>query len=325
MPSDLLDSKNLKDMNLTLMDPMTSFEFHHSTTSSPFSLINLSSTKTPAPSLDFDHPMTKRTTSRTRKKFAIGNNALNKDIENLEEIQHINKGRWTNDEHTKFTQAIEMFPKGVLHRWRKVSDWVGSRTVLQTRTHAQKYFKTLAKPVIQKHTAPAVAARQDSPLGSSTTRQSRIMGVAIGLLDMKSQSQTEAGLTCENITESELAHRHTIDVILEEPNMATRIENDPGPEYEDFHMEPKSTPEGPASGAWMMSSFDMSSNLSAIWPSSESPQNKDQSIMSTPIFSKEDRIPSLPSCTSLALRSTSKLQVRVLISVFILDGTHTGA
>ncbi len=313
MPSDLLDSKNIKNL------PMTSFDFHHSMTSSPFSLINLSSTKTPAPSLGLDHPgikMTKRT-SRARKKFTIGNNALNKDIENLEEIQHINKGRWTNEEHFKFTQAIEMFPKGVLHRWRKVSDWVGSRTVLQSRTHAQKYFKNLATAALQKNNAPAVA-RQDPPLGS-TTRQSRIMGVAIGLLDMKSQSQADAGLNCENMTESVLEHHHTIDVILEESNMTARIENDPGPENGDFQMEHKSTTEGPASGAWMMSSFSMSSNLSAIWPSSESPQHKGNSIMSTPIFSKEDRIPSVPSCTSLALRSTSKLQVRVLMGVFILD------
>ncbi len=50
-------------------------------------------------------------------------------------------GRWTRKEHDLFLEALKKYGK----EWKKVASWVGTRTVVQTRTHAQKYFQKLSK------------------------------------------------------------------------------------------------------------------------------------------------------------------------------------
>lgn len=50
-------------------------------------------------------------------------------------------GRWTKEEHDAFLSALKMYGK----EWKKVAAKVKTRTVVQTRTHAQKYFQKLAK------------------------------------------------------------------------------------------------------------------------------------------------------------------------------------
>ena len=50
-------------------------------------------------------------------------------------------GRWTKEEHEAFLSGLTMYGK----EWKKVAARVKTRTVVQTRTHAQKYFQKLAK------------------------------------------------------------------------------------------------------------------------------------------------------------------------------------
>jgi SHAQKYF class myb-like DNA-binding protein len=50
-------------------------------------------------------------------------------------------GRWTKEEHESFLSALQMYGK----EWKKVAAKVKTRTVVQTRTHAQKYFQKLQK------------------------------------------------------------------------------------------------------------------------------------------------------------------------------------
>jgi SHAQKYF class myb-like DNA-binding protein len=52
-----------------------------------------------------------------------------------------NTGRWTAEEHQLFLQGLEIHGKG----WKKIAGLIKSRTVVQIRTHAQKYFQKLAK------------------------------------------------------------------------------------------------------------------------------------------------------------------------------------
>ncbi len=47
-------------------------------------------------------------------------------------------GRWTEAEHDAFLEGLEMYGK----RWNMISRHIKTRTVIQTRTHAQKYFAT---------------------------------------------------------------------------------------------------------------------------------------------------------------------------------------
>ena len=50
-------------------------------------------------------------------------------------------GRWTKEEHEAFLKGLQQYGK----EWKKVAAKVKTRTVVQTRTHAQKYFQKLQK------------------------------------------------------------------------------------------------------------------------------------------------------------------------------------
>jgi SHAQKYF class myb-like DNA-binding protein len=57
------------------------------------------------------------------------------------EDYHENTGRWTLEEHRQFLHAIEIHGKS----WKKVASCVKTRSVVQVRTHAQKYFQKIQK------------------------------------------------------------------------------------------------------------------------------------------------------------------------------------
>ena len=51
------------------------------------------------------------------------------------------RGRWTPEEREMFEKLLGIHGK----EWKKIADILKTRTVVQVRTHAQKYFKKLAK------------------------------------------------------------------------------------------------------------------------------------------------------------------------------------
>ena len=59
----------------------------------------------------------------------------------------MNTGRWTKFEHDLFVKALDMYGKN----WHCISLFVATRTQLQCRTHAQKYFLRLRKQQDRKH------------------------------------------------------------------------------------------------------------------------------------------------------------------------------
>lgn len=50
-------------------------------------------------------------------------------------------GRWTHDEHQLFLEGLKLYKK----QWKQIADLIKTRTVVQIRTHAQKYFQKLMK------------------------------------------------------------------------------------------------------------------------------------------------------------------------------------
>lgn len=50
-------------------------------------------------------------------------------------------GRWTHKEHLLFIEGLKLYKK----QWRLIADLIGTRSVVQVRTHAQKYFQRLLK------------------------------------------------------------------------------------------------------------------------------------------------------------------------------------
>ena len=91
-----------------------------------------------------------------------------------------NTGRWTAEEHRLFLQGLEQHGKG----WKKIASLIKSRTVVQIRTHAQKYFQKLAKArqngeegdVTMEGRGDTVASASSiNPGGATTKRRQRLM------------------------------------------------------------------------------------------------------------------------------------------------------
>ena len=50
--------------------------------------------------------------------------------------KNTNNGRWTNDEHDKFLNGLELY--GI--KWKNFKNIIKTRTLIQIRTHAQKFY-----------------------------------------------------------------------------------------------------------------------------------------------------------------------------------------
>ncbi|KAK4794027.1 hypothetical protein SAY86_012021 [Trapa natans] len=57
---------------------------------------------------------------------------------------------WTEPEHDKFIEAIHLFDRD----WKKIGAFIGSKTVIQIRSHAQKYFLKVQKNGSNEHLPP---------------------------------------------------------------------------------------------------------------------------------------------------------------------------
>ncbi|KAJ8512472.1 hypothetical protein OPV22_002906 [Ensete ventricosum] len=57
---------------------------------------------------------------------------------------------WTEQEHDKFLEALQLFDRD----WKKIEAFVGSKTVIQLRSHAQKYFLKVQKNGTGAHVPP---------------------------------------------------------------------------------------------------------------------------------------------------------------------------
>lgn len=50
-------------------------------------------------------------------------------------------GRWTHEEHVLFLQGLKVHGK----EWKKISKMIPTRSLVQIRSHAQKYFQKLVQ------------------------------------------------------------------------------------------------------------------------------------------------------------------------------------
>lgn len=65
---------------------------------------------------------------------------------------------WTEPEHDKFLEALQLFDRD----WKKIEAFIGSKTVIQIRSHAQKYFLKVQKSGTNEHLPPPRPKRKAS-------------------------------------------------------------------------------------------------------------------------------------------------------------------
>lgn len=65
---------------------------------------------------------------------------------------------WTEQEHDKFLEALQLFDRD----WKKIEAFIGSKSVIQIRSHAQKYFLKVQKNGTGEHVPPPRPKRKSA-------------------------------------------------------------------------------------------------------------------------------------------------------------------
>lgn len=130
-----------------------------------------------------------------KKKNSISMNTA-QSVSSSGSVQGENTGRWTAEEHRLFLQGLEQHGKG----WKKIASLIKSRTVVQIRTHAQKYFQKIAKArqngddgeVSMENRENAVLSTSAKKKKSGTKRKAIASVVASAAVEAKKQATDKA-------------------------------------------------------------------------------------------------------------------------------------
>ncbi|XP_074592254.1 protein CCA1-like isoform X2 [Curcuma longa] len=67
--------------------------------------------------------------------------------------------KWTQEEHTLFLEALKLYGRA----WQRIEEHIGTKTAVQIRSHAQKFFTKLEKEAVEKGIAPGQVHDIDIP------------------------------------------------------------------------------------------------------------------------------------------------------------------
>ncbi|XP_042446118.1 protein LHY-like isoform X1 [Zingiber officinale] len=67
--------------------------------------------------------------------------------------------KWTQEEHTRFLEALKLYGRA----WQRIEEHIGTKTAVQIRSHAQKFFTKLEKEAVEKGIAPGQVHDIDIP------------------------------------------------------------------------------------------------------------------------------------------------------------------
>ncbi|XP_054785267.1 protein REVEILLE 6-like isoform X4 [Prosopis cineraria] len=90
---------------------------------------------------------------------------------------------WSEQEHDKFLEALQLFDRD----WKKIEAFVGSKTVIQIRSHAQKYFLKVQKNGTSEHVPPPRPKRKAAhPYPQKAPKNAALASQGIGPMQSSS-------------------------------------------------------------------------------------------------------------------------------------------
>jgi len=129
--------------------------------------------------------------------------------------ENTHTGRWTKDEHEKFLHGINVYGK----EWKKIASMIETRTVVQIRTHAQKYFQKLAKKRNQemKHADSANTGRSASS-SSKPKKSSRRSSKAVAKASASTSSPAPVKVEAVKKPTSGIPFKVSLNLSLQLPS-----------------------------------------------------------------------------------------------------------
>nr|VDD21321.1 unnamed protein product [Brassica rapa] len=123
---------------------------------------------------------------------------------------------WTEGEHDKFLEALQLFDRD----WKKIEDFVGSKTVIQIRSHAQKYFLKVQKNGTLAHVPPPRPKRKAAHPYPQKASKNAQMSLHVSM-SFPTQINNVPGFTSWDDDTSALLNIAVSEVILPKDELTT--------------------------------------------------------------------------------------------------------
>ena len=120
-------------------------------------------------------------------------------------------GRWTEDEHRRFLEAMQLYGKN----WKLVQNYIGTRVSSQIRSHAQKYFNKISNQFLQ-----------------GKTKERRSISVMVDFKESSHSVQTQARLNSTEYENSNINNTNDFEGVCRFNSPQNFNEN--GYDYEEF-------------------------------------------------------------------------------------------